>query len=453
MNFKSFLVLSEDKSPFVFFKIVYRDPENEDKTDKEKLEEFEKNFFKPHGASIVEKPYSNTLIVKVPRNMSEIFYDEVDHAYDISGIWYVKFNNLKKRWVIQTRTDEAIVDKSDAFKQKQRDNFYARLQKVADEIPNHFKRQEDIEAAVRRGKDEILSKGATAKSEFKYPSILSQFRKNINPVEALYHVADDELVSMHDKKLVAFAKQIVSRDKDKIIKAVETDLAALKKLHDLARKAPAPQYAHEPISYTSHLFQNMLEFFKKFKPVTEARTMPKHAYSVIEVKGKVDRVIAVLEGKHSASWTKISNQYKELDKNIKKLEEKRKDLNKQIKDRAATEIFAVEDEVLTRVVETCGMTITLSKKTKTEDSEKVDYEAVVKALAEANLPAELSKMLNELIKAHTKAVPGKTTPERLTIDVKEGVGSFISNIVDRIKMWFKRFDKKFNNISAMIKSL
>jgi chromosome segregation ATPase len=178
-------------------------------------------------------------------------------------------------------------------------------------------------------------------------------------------------------------------------------------------------------------------------------------YTEKEASGKVQKVIAELKGQHSSAWTKISKQYIELDTEIKKLSESRDELNAELKSKA-TDVFEVEDEVLTRVVETAQLTITLSKKTKTAAGEEVDAEAVVKALAEADLPKELRKMINALIKAHTKAVPAKETPERLTVKVNKVEEGFITTamaLVAAIKSYLKDFTSKFSKLKAQVNAL
>jgi chromosome segregation ATPase len=178
-------------------------------------------------------------------------------------------------------------------------------------------------------------------------------------------------------------------------------------------------------------------------------------YTTKEVKGKVEKVIAELKGAHSAAWTKISKQYVELDTEIKKLEEQRAELNAELKAKA-TGVFDTEDEVLTRVVETSQLVLTLSKKVKTEAHPEVDGDAVVKALAEADLPKELRKMVSAIIKANTKITPAKETPERLTVKVnkvEESIGSTLTAIISAVKSWLKAFDSKYTKIAEMVKML
>lgn len=178
-------------------------------------------------------------------------------------------------------------------------------------------------------------------------------------------------------------------------------------------------------------------------------------YTTHEVKGKVEKVIAELKGQHSSAWTKISKQYVELDTEIKTLEEQRTKLNVELKDKAR-DVFNVEDEILTRVVETAQLTLTLSKKFQKGSVPEVDAVGVVQALAEADLPKELRKIISTIIKANTKMSKPSETPERLTVKVnkvEESINSIVVGIILTIKSWLKIFDARYNRLEKMVKAL
>src|SRR5271157_4146517 len=181
-------------------------------------------------------------------------------------------------------------------------------------------------------------------------------------------------------------------------------------------------------------------------------------YTTKEVKGKIEKVIAELKGQNSSSWTKISKQYVDLDNEIKKLQDSREKLNLELKDRA-TDVFDLEDEILTRVVETAQLTITLSKKAKKEAHPEVNAEAVIDALAKADLPKDLRKMVDACIKANTKMVASSETPERLTVKVNKVDESFsmsglimhMKEFMSQIKHWLLAFDHKYTKIDEMVR--
>ena len=181
-------------------------------------------------------------------------------------------------------------------------------------------------------------------------------------------------------------------------------------------------------------------------------------YTTKEVKGKIEKVIAELKGQNSSSWTKISKQYVDLDNEIKKLQDSREKLNLELKDRA-TDVFDLEDEILTRVVETAQLTITLSKKAKKEAHPEVNAEAVIDALAKADLPKDLRKMVDACIKANTKMVAASETPERLTVKVNKveeafsmsGLIMHMKEFMSQIKHWLLAFDHKYTKIDEMVR--
>ncbi len=183
-------------------------------------------------------------------------------------------------------------------------------------------------------------------------------------------------------------------------------------------------------------------------------------YTTKEVKGKIEKVIAELKGQNSSSWTKITKQFVDLDNEIKKLQDSREKLNLEIKDKA-TDVFDLEDEVLTRVVETAQLTVTLSKKVKKEAHPEVNADAVVDALAKADLPKELRKMVDACIKANTKMVAATETPERLTVKVNKVEESFsmsslimhMKEFMSQLQHWILAFDHKYTKVDEMVKMM
>jgi len=158
----------------------------------------------------------------------------------------------------------------------------------------------------------------------------------------------------------------------------------------------------------------------------------------------VERVIAGLKGKESASWTRLTKEYVDIDDKLKKLTVDRNKLNDDIKS-AAAELFDVADDVLTRVIETAQLTLTLSKKTKKDATTEVDYEKVVKSLLESKLVPGVKKMLDELIKANSKAIAASEVPEKLTVKRNKVDEGFSLN---GIKAWFSGLAKKLKGMIA-----
>ena len=176
-----------------------------------------------------------------------------------------------------------------------------------------------------------------------------------------------------------------------------------------------------------------------------------------KVKGQLDRVTAELKGHPSSVWTKLTQEYVALEAAVSALSEQRNEINARLKDKAA-ELFDAEDMVLTRVVETCQLTITLSKKTRKEASEKVDAEAVVKALREMDLVPELKALIDDLVKANTKLIEASDVPEKLTVKVTEGltwnkVVQFIGKVVSKVMTRLKGVDADINELKDAVAAL
>jgi hypothetical protein len=200
--------------------------------------------------------------------------------------------------------------------------------------------------------------------------------------------------------------------------------------------------------------RDLLEARKKGVTYTEVASKKNKAEQVVE------RVVAELSGATSGSWTKLSKKYIDLDDDLKKLQLDRDKLNAAIKEQAQ-DIFDTADEVLTRVIETAQLSITLSKKSQIPETKKVDYEAVVLSLTEAQLPEKLSKMIQELIDANTKIEPAKEVPEKLAVRRKKvdeafGIQSIkdaFTKIVSRIKRALGIFDDEFSRLKKQVNAL
>lgn len=176
---------------------------------------------------------------------------------------------------------------------------------------------------------------------------------------------------------------------------------------------------------------------------------------VEKTKGKnaekiVDRVIVELTGSERGTWLRGLRRWKRLDDLIKKAQAKQVSMQPKFKD-DAIQLFAAQDEVLTRVVEVAEFTLTLKKQIVPEDKVNVEYEAVVKELQEA-MP-ELEEKLKELIAKYTVITKG-SKPEKpaMTIGVTEGLigdaakafKKMATDFLRAMKLWGKSFDKKLN---------
>lgn len=199
----------------------------------------------------------------------------------------------------------------------------------------------------------------------------------------------------------------------------------------------------------------------KISDILEARIPgPEVTYTEKEVKGKVDRVIAELKGHKSGAFTKLAFRYKIIDMILKRLNDKREILNIEAKERVS-ELFDVQDEIHTRVVNTISLTLTVAKATKKTPSPKFDREGFMTELHEM-LP-ELIDQLKVLEAKYTTL--GKTIAVSPALRVKlpdrlpfESVNEDVDKLAEWAKKWANRirenlansFDKKLMMLKRRI---
>jgi uncharacterized protein YdcH (DUF465 family) len=176
-----------------------------------------------------------------------------------------------------------------------------------------------------------------------------------------------------------------------------------------------------------------------------------------KVKNELDRVIVELKGNESGTLTRLASRYDRLDKAIKVMGQKRNELNAEIKEKVE-DLFAAEDIVLTRVIETVSFTMTVSKKSKVADKVAIDYEAIATELAKL-IPDDLQSKVDEIVKAYTTITPQADKSPALSVkakvtegiigDLKASFVSLIKKIVKGIASWAPKFDKKLDKLKKM----
>ena len=193
--------------------------------------------------------------------------------------------------------------------------------------------------------------------------------------------------------------------------------------------------------------------FSEFNSLYEAsRAEGDVKYTEVKVKGEIARVVAELSGNRSGAFTRLGNRYKKLSDAIEKLSEQRNKLNDEIKGRVE-ELFDATDVVYTRVVETVSVTATLSKASKGESKEVVNYEKIAEELAKL-IPEELQSKVEELTRMYTTMKEGSTRAPALRVTVNEGV---FDTLVSKLKGWFgsiikwaSSYDKKLAAIKSQL---
>lgn len=182
----------------------------------------------------------------------------------------------------------------------------------------------------------------------------------------------------------------------------------------------------------------------------ERKRRPDLKYTEKEVKKQLDRVIVELHANESGVLTKLASRYERLSKAIKVMGEKKDELNADIKEKVE-DLFAAEDIILTRVIETVSFTLTVSKKSKVADKVAVDYKAIAEALMKL-VPEDLQTQVEEITKAFTTVTaqqdksPGLSVKskvaEGLIGDLKASITSAIKRAIKKVTSWAMKYDKK-----------
>lgn len=182
---------------------------------------------------------------------------------------------------------------------------------------------------------------------------------------------------------------------------------------------------------------------------------PGLTYVEKRVKGIIDRLTVELHGSDSSVFSRLAARYERLDKAIKKMGEKKNELNEQLKTRVE-ELFAAEDVVLTRVIETASFTLTLSKKQKQDPKKLVNYESIAAELVKL-VPEELEAKVNEIYEAYTQIIPqeDKSPALRVKGKLEEGVLDMLATAIKTVKgllkkmlTWGAKYDKKLAALKA-----
>ena len=170
------------------------------------------------------------------------------------------------------------------------------------------------------------------------------------------------------------------------------------------------------------------------------------------VKGEIDKVIVELSGKESAAATRLAKKFKSVKDAAEKLKLQQEELNADAKALVA-DYFDAADETATRVLNTCSLTITVSK-AYTRETTKVDYEAILEQISE--LVPELQQQFAEIVKANTKISKSnvtsslKVTESTLHEGVLDKLKTFLSDLLTKVKMWAKSYDAKLSAIEKQL---
>lgn len=182
-----------------------------------------------------------------------------------------------------------------------------------------------------------------------------------------------------------------------------------------------------------------MKTFRQLINLCEARN-PDLEYEDLE-----DRVIAKLYSYNSQSYTKLAQKVER----IEQLEAEVKQLKEEVKQSTReniADLFAAEDAVKTRVVETLSFILTLSKDPAPTVSPK--YKDILEALS-TQLTPELIIVLENL-KKQMVTVTQKAPALRIKPQVDEGLGSIFAKFKEKVFGWANRYDQKLENLKQMV---
>lgn len=185
-------------------------------------------------------------------------------------------------------------------------------------------------------------------------------------------------------------------------------------------------------------------------------------YQEVEAKKVVTKVIVELAGTESAALTKIAKSFLKIDQAIKKMNIKHKQLSSELKDQVES-LYAAEDAVLTRVVETASFILTLSKQMKKEPSVKYDYEKIAEELKKLVDPSLTDKveLIYSAFKEDIPGGPGKEPTIRVDAKVTESLSTMYHGAIAKFKKlvasvnkavasWALSYDKKLDQLKKQL---
>lgn len=163
-----------------------------------------------------------------------------------------------------------------------------------------------------------------------------------------------------------------------------------------------------------------------------------------EIERTADRAIVNLRSHDSMVYTKLAQKVQKIDALEKEIKALKEEVKAEAKQHVA-DLFAAEDEVRTRVVNTLSFILTLSK--TPNPTVTVQYSKVIAEL-EQQLTPELVVVLTDLKEKFSTV--SQREPSLKVVPVTEGIGSYFAKLLDFIRKWGKNYDNKLNQLKKMI---
>lgn len=152
------------------------------------------------------------------------------------------------------------------------------------------------------------------------------------------------------------------------------------------------------------------------------------------------QVIAQLRSYNSQVYTKLAQKIERIEQLEAEVRQLKDEVKQDTRENIA-DLFAAEDAVNTRVVETISFIFTLSKDPRATESPK--YKEILTAL-EAQLTPELITVL-EGLKKNMVTVTQKQPSLRIR-PVTEGIADVFARLKQMVFGWAQRYDQKLNRL-------
>lgn len=166
----------------------------------------------------------------------------------------------------------------------------------------------------------------------------------------------------------------------------------------------------------------------------------------IEYEELEDRVIARVKSYKSQTYTKLAQKLErieQLEAEVKLLKEEFKDSTRE----DVADIFAAEDAVKTRVVETLSFVLTLSKDPAPTSAPK--YKDILEALSTQLTPEliiVLENLKKQMVTVTQKAPSLRIRPNELD----EGLGSLFAAFKQKVFNWAGNYDQKLDALKQAV---
>lgn len=173
--------------------------------------------------------------------------------------------------------------------------------------------------------------------------------------------------------------------------------------------------------------------------------------------GEIKAVIAKLQRQEASAFTKLASRYLRTVRLMKTLDQKKKELNKNIKE-LAENLFDAEDMIYKRLIKTLSLTVTLSAAGE-KQVEEFDEEGYITELEEIveGLGTDLEELKAKYTTLTTSKVPTKLMEPKANLDqLKQEIldlerGIKNESVIDIAARWWVAFRNVINSYTKTLR--